>query len=215
MWVLATRSRPKNCARFIQSWSSTTASTPVYLRLDSCDPDLDEIIALPWPDQFNVVVGQRVGLSRSINEMFERYSNEPWYGILADDLVPQTPQWDLELISICGAWNISYPNDGGAKDLPTHPCVGGNLVRAIGWFGFPPCHHYFTDTIWKYLGEHLNNIYRLDHVIVEHMHYSVGKSPRDTVYEQSSQHWKTDKMAYRDWTRSSGPKLVERLRCLM
>ena len=215
MWVFATRSRPENCARFIQSWVTTKATTPVYVRVDSCDPMLDEITTLPWPDQFEIVVGKRVGLSRSINETFECYPNEPWYGILADDLVPRTLQWDLELTKVCGSWNISYPNDGGDRDWPTHPCMGGDLIRAIGWFGFPPCHHYFTDTVWRYLGQELSNITRLDHIIVEHMHYSVGKSLQDTVYKQSNQHYKTDKLAYRNWIRSDGPALVERLQCLI
>jgi hypothetical protein len=213
MWVLATRSRPRSCERFIQAWKTTQATSPVYVRLDDCDPELQSILELPWPDDFVLEIGIRRGLSASMNELFEQYPDELWYGMLADDLLPQTVGWDQALIDACGAWNISYANDLGARDWPTHPCVGGDLVRAIGWFGFPPCRHYFTDTVWKYLGEHLNNIHRLDHVVVEHLHYSVGKSEHDTVYEQSNIHWRHDKQAYAQWCRDQGPELVERLRC--
>lgn len=215
MWVLATRSRPANCQRLIDAWLATQASTPVYVRLDACDPELQALLALPWPNNFEITVAARRGLSASVNEVFERYPDQPWYGILADDLLPQTPQWDLALIESCGAWNISYANDLGERDWPTHPCVGGDLTRAIGWFGFPPCYHYFTDTVWKYLGEQLNNITRLELVIVEHLHYSLGKSIKDQVYEQSNSHWQSDKLAYRNWLRTQGPALIERLRCLL
>jgi hypothetical protein len=215
MWVLATRSRPESCKRFIHAWIATGASTPVYVRLDSCDPELEKLLSLPWPAEFEIKVGDREGLSCSINEVFKQYPDRPWYGILADDLLPHTQGWDQALIDACGSWNISYANDGGDRDWPTHPCVGGELIRAIGWFGFPCCHHYFTDTVWKYLGERLNNITRLDHVIVEHLHYSLGKSQKDQIYEQSNSHWQSDKRAYRDWTRSQGPQLVERLQCLL
>lgn len=214
MWVLATRSRPDSCRRFIQSWLDTSASTPVLVRLDQCDPELDRLTNLDWPQNFELKIGPRLGLSGSINELFELYSNESWYGILADDLLPRTQTWDRALIESCGNWSISYANDLGSRDWPTHPCVGGDLVRAIGWFGFPHCRHYFTDTVWKYLGEQLGNIYRLDHVIVEHLHYSVGKSQHDTVYQESNIYWKSDKQAYKQWCNNHGPALIERLKCL-
>lgn len=210
--MFPTRSRPDNCSRFINAWQTTSASTPVYVRLDDDDPELDAIKNLPWPNEFKIHVGPRVGVSRSINEVFEQHPNEPWYGLLADDLLPQTTAWDQQLIDRAGATDISYPNDCGAHpDLPTHPCIGGDLVRAIGWLGFPPCYHFFTDTVWQYLGLRLNNLYRLDNVVVEHLHYSMDKSSKDQNYIESSSRWKADKRSYRDWVDHSGVLLVERL----
>lgn len=215
MWVLATRSRPDNCRRFIQAWSDTKASTSVLLRFDQCDPALEQLINLDWPQNFQIRIGSRIGLSGSINELFELYPNESWYGMLADDLLPRTMTWDLSLIESCGNWSISYANDLGARDWPTHPCVGGDLVRAIGWFGLPVCHHYFTDTVWKYLGENLNIIHRLDNVVVEHLHYSLGKSAMDQVYQQSNDHYASDKRAFAHWCRQQGPAVIEKLRNML
>lgn len=213
MWVLPTRNRPSSCLRFINAWQATNASTPVYVRLDLDDPDIDALKSLPWPNEFKVTVAPRRGLSKSMNEVFEVYPNEPWYGLLADDLLPHTSGWDQLLVNAAGTSNISYPNDqGNNPDLPTHPCVGGDLVRKIGWFGFPPCGHYFVDTVWQFLGNELNNIHRLDNVLVEHLHYSVGKSELDTNYQESSLKWKHDKRAYRDWCESEGKQLVTALK---
>jgi hypothetical protein len=212
VWVLATRSRPDNCRRFIKSWVTTQASTPVYVRLDDNDPYLDELKKLPWPNEFQIQVGPRHGISRAMNEMYEKFPNEPWYGFLADDLHPVTPKWDCLLVEAAGKFDISYPNDGAKNTaLPTHPCVGGDLVRAIGWFGFPPCYHYFVDTVWQYLGEHLHNIHRLDSVIVEHLHYSFGKSEKDQVYQESGEKISQDKKAYRAWCKLEGKLLIDRL----
>lgn len=212
MWVLPTRSRTENCQRFIEAWHTTNASTPVHVRLDLDDPSLEILKSLPWPKEFTVFVGPRGGLRQAINEIFELYPNEAWYGLLADDLLPQTNKWDQLLIEAAGSNQIAYPNDGGKLlDLPTHPCVGGNLVRSIGWFGFPPCYHFFVDTVWQFLGKQLNNIHRLDNVIVEHLHYSLGKSAMDQTYQESSEKYKNDKRAYRDWCESDGKLLIARL----
>ena len=214
MWVLPTRSRVNNCKRFINAWIETDASTPVYVRIDNCDPHLEELKQLNWPEQFTVVIGPREGMKASLQEMFTKYPNEPWYGFLADDLLPQTKQWDIALVERAGNDSISYPNDLGKKGkrgLPTHPCVGGDLVRAIGWFGFPATHHFYLDTIWQYIGERLNNLYRLDSIIVEHLHYGRNKSELDIIYEQSRDRMKSDTYAYNDWISANGEDLVLQL----
>lgn len=214
MWVLPTRSRVDNCKRFINAWKETNASTTVYLRLDDCDPCINELQNLNWPEQFIVVVGPREGMKASLQEMFNKYPNESWYGFLADDLLPQTNQWDIALVERAGNDSISYPNDLGKKGkrgLPTHACVGGNLVRAIGWFGFPSTQHFYVDTIWQYIGERLDNIYRLDNIIVEHLHYSRNKSELDIIYEQSREKMQADTYAYNDWIRANGENLILQL----
>lgn len=212
MWILPTRGRPASLIRFMEAWEKTGASTPVMVRFDDDDTELQKYIEIKLPLNFIRIIGPRIGLSRSINQVFEIYPDEPWYGLLADDLLPQTPEWDKLLVETADTFNISYPNDMGKfPELPTHPCVGGDLVRAIGWFGFPPTQHYFVDTIWKYLGEQLHNIYRLDAVVVEHLHYSTGKSEMDQNYQESSGKWQHDKRAYKEWCNAHGKQLVEKL----
>lgn len=183
----------------------------MYVRLDNDDPELETIKNLSWPEEFEIHVGPRIGLSRSLNEVFEQYPDQPWYGLLADDLEPSTLHWDQLLVDRAGSWDISYPNDGAPVDSPTHPCIGGKLVRTIGWLGFPPCYHFFTDTIWQYIGGHLNNIYRLDNITVEHLHYSLNKAAKDQIYMESTEKWKQDKRSYRDWIETNGELLIQQL----
>jgi len=213
MWILATRTRVDSCERFIQGWIESRASTPVYVRLDDCDPFLDQLQNLPWPEQFTVHVGPRQGLRAAMEEMFQAHPQESWYGILADDLVPQTPAWDQLLVQRAGRGCISYPNDLGRKTkLPTHPCVGGDLVRAQGWFGLPVVRHYCVDSVYRYIGDQLGIKHRLDDVIVEHVHYSEKKSERDGLYRETSRFKDADDTAYTAWLRDQGPQLIQQLR---
>jgi hypothetical protein len=148
-----------------------------------------------------------------MEEMFHAHPKESWYGILADDLVPQTQAWDLRLVERAGRRFISYPNDLGRKSkLPTHPCVGGDLVRAQGWFGLPAVRHYCVDSVYRYIGDELGIKYRLDDVIVEHVHYSEKKTERDGLYRETSRFKDSDDAAYTAWLQQQGPLLIKRLK---
>jgi hypothetical protein len=213
MWIFATRSRPENCQRFIEAWSETKASTPVYVRIDDCDSKLDEIINLKWPTEFNIVIGPREGLREAMQELFLKNPNEPWYGLLADDLVPRTLKWDEKLIAVAGNKNISYPNDlGGKPRLPTHPVVGGDLIRELGWFGFPVVNHLFVDSIYQYIGNQLNNLHRLDDVIVEHVHPFWKKTESDNIYLENRKRSANDREQFLQWIERDGPTVINKLK---
>ena len=213
MWVLATRSRPANCARFINAWKETQASTPVYVRLDQCDPNLEELTSLDWPKEFTINIGPREGCRAAYTEAYNLHGNESWYGMLADDLVPKTPHWDRLLIEQAGTKSISYPNDlGGKPRLPTHPVIAGDLVRAVGWFGFPLVQHLFVDTAWKVIGERLGCLHRMPEVIVEHMHPAWNKADGDLVYKESVQRSAGDREKFNQWVEFTVPNLIERLK---
>jgi len=209
MWILATRSRPENCKRFIDAWITTNASTPVYVRIDNDDPALDELLKLPWPTEFKVVVGPREGLRAAMQELYIQNPNEPWYGLLADDLVPQTKSWDTILVKKAGSDAISYPNDlGGKPRCPTHPVVGGNLVRAIGWFGFPVVQHLYVDAAWQIVGEGLGKLYRLQDVVVEHVHPFWQKAVKDKIYVENKKRAANDKTEFLKWCKDHAPALI-------
>ena len=76
MWILATRTRIESCQRFIQGWIESQASTPVYVRLDECDPFLEALKLLPWPKEFSINVGPRQGLRAAMEEMFYQHPNK-------------------------------------------------------------------------------------------------------------------------------------------
>jgi hypothetical protein len=213
MWIFATRSRPENCKRFIEAWIKTKSSTPVYLRIDIDDPFLEELKQINWPKEFEVVVGPREGLRAALNEGFAKHPDSPWYGLLADDLVPRTEHWDKLLVDRAGLKEISYPNDlGGKPRLPTHPVVGGDLVREVGWFGFPKANHLYLDTAWKVIGEGIGKLHRLEHIVVEHVHPFWDKAPKDLIYSENKKRAINDKEEFLKWSEQEAPAIVSRLK---
>lgn len=212
MWSLPTRGRPQSLQRFINAYNNTNGTSKVYVRLDNDDPSLEEYKKIKLPSTFELIVGERIGLKATMEEMFHKYPNENWYGLAADDLIPKTQHWDQLLVNKAGLRRIAYPNDMG-KDptLPTHPVVGGDLVRAVGWFGHPATYHFYLDNAWKFVGEKLNCITRLDNVIVEHVHYSFKKSPKDQTYLDRKPDMKTDGKAFNAWLTANGENLIESL----
>lgn len=212
MWVFATRGRVNNCQRFIQAWNQTGASSKVYVRLDDDDPDLSCIQELPWPDTFEMHVGPRARIGPAMQEMFQRYPNEPWYGILADDIIPKTWHWDRRLIEAAGTNSVSCANEVHEKSIRIcHPCVGGDLVRLVGCFAIPTVQHFGTDTLWECIHHccDLNN--KLQDVILEHAHYNFGQSEFDKTYQESQAVRRNDKMAYKAWMNQNFDAVLNKL----
>lgn len=212
MWIFATRNRLQNCERFIRAWNETQASSDVYVRIDQDDPSLDQLQRLPWPSTFQVQVGPRVRMGQAMQEMFTRYPNEPWYGILADDVVPKTLHWDQLLIEAAGTNKISCANEVHEKAIRIcHPCVGGDLVRLVGCFAIPTVRHFGTDTLWESIHHccDLNN--KLVHVVLEHVHFNFGQSDFDQTYAESQAIRREDKIAYKTWMNENFDQILEKL----
>lgn len=216
MWSLPTRGRPSNLKRFVDAYQKTQSTTKIFLRLDEDDDKLEEYLKIKLPETFIVRIGPREGLTAAMNQMFREYPTENFYGLGADDIVPHTLEWDRKLFEICGTKKISYPNDLGKKSkrsLPSHPCCGGDLVRAVGWFANPTSRHYYIDNTWKFVGENLNCIYRAENIIVEHVHYSRKKTDHDVVYQENEKNYfNNDQNIFVDWCETEGKSLIKKLK---
>jgi len=200
MWIFATRNRVENCKRFINLWIKTKANSPVYLRLDECDPTLEEMKSLPWPKEFLMNIGPRVRLAGSMNEMFVKFPNESFYGLLADDLIPETDFWDKRLIDAAGSSNISCANEVYEKRKRIcHPCIGGELVRHIGFFAIPGLLHFYTDTLWEDLHWEFDKYNRQDNVILAHAHFRFEQAKQDQTYIESQSIIDLDRAVYTEW----------------
>lgn len=212
MWALATRSRPNNCRRFIQAWIETEASSPVYVRMDECDPHLQELLSLPWPKEFLINVGPRGRLGVCTQEMLAKYPNEPWYGMLGDDVIPKTKHWDQLLIQRAGSHDIAAGNDVHEKSVRIiHPCVGGDLVRLVGFFAVPGCEHVCIDTFWEQLHHYFGRNNQMRDVILEHAHFFFNQAQEDYVYTEAQAFKQHDKRAFRDWKEQNWESLIKKI----
>lgn len=212
MYILCSRGRPAGVARFIRAYRATCARLPVLLRLDWDDPRLVEYDATV-PESWLTEIGPRKPVAQIYNDIFERYPAERFYGLLADDLLPQTRFWDHALMVGAGRFGVAYGDDKlqGAA-LATHPVIAGDLVRAVGWLAPPSIQWLYVDTVWTTLGHALGTLQYLPNVITEHLHYSTGKSDYDQTYQDHARYGSEDARAFRAWKSLEAGALVDRLK---
>jgi hypothetical protein len=197
MWILPTRSRPHNLLRIINAWHETGASTPVELCMDSDDPCLPQIEAISLPPGWKIVIGRRGPLSTIYNAAYERNLDAPFFGFIADDVVPITNGWDIKLIKAAGSDGMSVPSGGETTGGCPHFVLGGNLVRSMGWLALPGLDRIYIDTVWGDVAKDRGVYREVNDVKLEHHHFSNGKALMDSTYRKN--HKAQDKLIYNNW----------------
>ena len=202
MWILPSRSRPQNLQRLFDAWVKTGASTPVVLCLDVDDPCWPQYEVMDMPAGWNVVLETRDGLARAYNEAFKRHPHEPWYGFIADDVVPLTNSWDAVLIDAAGKDGMAVPSGGHDPLGAPHFVLGGDLVRSVGWLSLPGLDRLYIDTVWQTIAESRGVLKRVPEVILEHRHFSNHKALIDKTYLKH--HKQRDKFIFDQWRKEHG-----------
>ncbi len=117
--------------------------------------------------------------------IFEKYPNESYYGMVADDVLPETSGWDVIMAELCQPDKIVWGCDDLQNErLPVHPFIGGDLVRKLGWWSCPGLKHWFVDNVWKHLADELACGVYLPQVKMTHLHHIRGRSPIDRTYRE-------------------------------
>ena len=197
MWVLPSRGRPHNLRRLIAAYITTKATTPVWLRLDQDDLTLEQSLSLSLPRSWVREIGPRLPLSVIYAEAYQQTPERPWWGFIADDVVPETPGWDVRLIEIAGSDGMAVPTGGHDQEGTPHFVLGGRLVREIGWLALPGLDRLYIDTVWGDIAKSRGLLRRVPDVVLRHAHFSNRQALKDETYKK---HNKTrDKSIYDSW----------------
>lgn len=90
-------------------------------------------------------------ITKIFNEVFEKNPDYDFYFMANDDIIFNTPLWDLTLAN---KGKISWAMDGIQNyHLPCFPMIDGDIVRALGWLQMPNLEKYCGDTIWGFMGK--------------------------------------------------------------
>ena len=199
MWIIPSRSRPQNIQRLVKAFNQTLATSPALLWLDNDDPFFIEYMAIDYPPMWQVVSGlRRDGLAEMYNDIFKANPDLDWYGFLADDVVPETMGWDIAMIRAAGRSGVAYADDGiNGEALGTHPVIGGDLVRSVGWLALPGLKRLYIDTVWNEIGRTQGCIQYLPDVKLTHHHFSNRMALRDAIYRKPNK--KEDAAIFEDW----------------
>jgi hypothetical protein len=131
-------------------------------------------------------------------------AEHPFIGHFGDDNIPRTVGWDVRVEESLAEHWFCFGDDlysgRPAGSLCCHIFMRSAVVNALGYMG-PPCfRHMYVDPVWMAWGEALG-IEFLDDVVLEHMHYSVGKSEMDASYQASLATTDADAAAFNDYCR--------------
>jgi len=144
----------------------------------------------------NYVVGDRIVLSKMWNECYEIAQGNILMHC-GDDIRFRTKGWDDmvreefekvpdRIIQVFGDDGIMH------QSLATHSFIHRNWVEAVGYFVPPYFSSDFNDTWLDFVARKLNRQVYLPNLYTEHMHWLVGKGPKDRNALENLERHKND-----------------------
>ena len=185
MIILPTLRRPHLLKQFIQAYHKTEATLPICVVLDANDARNYDSVVLPAHWQKTIVpLGTK--LDGIYIHLVQTVPDAPYYAMIGDDVRPESLHWDITMRDACLPDKIVWGWDSIQNEkLPTHPFIGGDLVRRLGWFAAPGMKQYFVDNVWKNLADKLGCGVYLPDVKMRHCHYLNGDRQRDRTDDEA------------------------------
>jgi glycosyltransferase involved in cell wall biosynthesis len=209
---IPTRNRRELCEKTIQSFRETTlGDVDLYLVVDDDDDSYEGIDA-------DVITVPRGTLVTAINDAAMQLADKyPMLFLAADDMIFETPGWDLfmtGMLQALGGTGYIYPDDKRRYDVPEHPLISSDIVKALGWFAEPGFGHFYIDNVWAELGKRLGLIRFCPQAVIEHRHYTLNADvARDETYSVAEDtHGRPDEAEYNEWRASRMQNQVSLLR---
>jgi hypothetical protein len=213
MIILPTYRRRANMDRYLEACRACAVTEPHLLMIDRDD---DSYRGMAVPINFDVTWLEPGSTSSSrLNAAFRAFPNEPYYGVMGDDIVPLTHQWDCTMAEYAGEWTIAYGDDGlQGEGLCTIPFIGGEFVRAWGKLAEEATKHWYSDNVWMDLGRVLGVLKYVPHVKFDHRHWVNKKAPMDDTYRRQPSAM-ADLCAYQKWATTDKRAAIEKIKLAM
>jgi hypothetical protein len=208
MIILPTKNRPLNLKRFIRAYKETESTLPIWVIFDAADAYRYNDVETPdhWK---RVSAPAGTSLGGIFDLIFKKYPNEDYYAMVADDVVPETAEWDIIMAAHCQPDKIVWARDDLQNEkLPVHPFIGGDLVRQLGWWAAPGLKHWFVDNVWKNIADSLQCGVYLDEVKLTHLHYTNGRAQMDRTYREQPDHG-VDERTYIKFMKDKFPDIIK------
>lgn len=191
LMICPSRNRPDRIKEMLDSFDKTKSSgTELIIYISEDDYRLSEYKESLKGRDF--IIGPR----RSISEVYnyiacEKMPNWLYYGLIDDDHIFITPNWDscfIEAIEKAGgfglACGIDRLTDWEKFQHPSGCVIDGRVIRALGYFIYPAIRHIGVDMFLGKLFMELGRLHRLTDVIIEHRHRINNMAQDDSNYQQ-------------------------------
>jgi len=213
MWILPSINRPEQCKAVIDRIRSIGCNSVGVLLVNGGDPTPYYAIDLPegWIFRY---VKTNLGVCGAMNKILRDYPDELWYGLICDDEFIYTENWDEKLIEAAGEWNIAHGNDGWQSHERIHGyvCLGGKLVRSLGWIALPGLWHWFVDDAWELLARECGLRRFLPCIKVEHRHWMAGKNVKDDINWLGESRATSDQKVFLTWVRNGAAQAIQTIK---
>jgi hypothetical protein len=209
--LVPSRGRPGSIGRLVEAMGETCrGDTTLVVGLDNDDPTLHD-----YPLNCEVVIRPPRKLVEWLNLLASpRATKYRYLGHIGDDNVPRTVGWDVRVMESLERNMFCFGDDldpGRVKgSLSIHVFMRSEVVRKLGYMGPPTLRHMYVDPVWFAWGT-ATSIEFLDDVVLEHLHYSLGRSPLDESYQHSTGLIPTDCAAYNTYCRERMNKDILKL----
>lgn len=197
------RDRVEECIKSFQE--TTLGEVDLYLVIDDDDASYD---GMDFSELAGVIQVKHDTLVTAINEAALDLADRGYKALFlgADDLIFQTSGWDLLMMGTLeemGGTGYVYPDDRRRYDVPEHPLISTDIVKALGWFAEPGLAHFYVDNVWAELGKRLSLIRFCPRAVIEHRHWQTADVPRDETYKTAEDaHGGGDAEEYENWRRT-------------
>lgn len=223
--LVPSRGRPERAFGMAASVLDTAeGNVEVWLLIDLDDPEHDGYLRraeerLRYGDALKVTsLVERLRYTGSLNEFapVAMRAGATILGAFGDDVVFRTPGWDRVVEATLAMPGMAYGDDLiHGRNHPSAVFMSSEIAKALGWLALPAVWHTWADDGWKRLGERIPGLLRyMPDVVVEHMHYGVGKSEEDATYREvySSATGDHDYPAFAAWLESGLAEDAARIR---
>lgn len=134
-------------------------------------------------------------ITKIFNDVFNANPKYDFYFMANDDIIFNTPLWDLALAN---KGKISWGMDGIQNHaLPCFPMIDGNIVRALGWLQLPTLNKYSGDIVWGFIGKECGILQHCPEVFIEHS-WNEGQVDRDIHISDMAEFAKWLPWSFRD-----------------
>lgn len=209
-----------NIPRFFKAAAETGMTIPGYLVVDEADyaKNVEVYDALELPDNWSIHLVQGGGCAIATEQAYRALITDDTDAVfwLADDLIPETPQWDVRCIEQLNGWNFVSTNDAAHAPAKANGATvwSGDLIRAIGYFAPPGAVHMYIDDLVEEVGR-ATGCWHCDMSILVRHENAAWSGAKDTTFAKTNAHWPEDDRAFQAWKRDEKHNAVNRVLALM
>lgn len=191
-----------------RSLSDTSENADLLVYCDEDQVDMYEGFC-DWNEEFDgrvqIMFGDRVGLSKSLNRLVERFGHYDVYGHTTDDSIIKSPGWEPHLEaavkSLPGGIGAILPHHDDLQ-YPGYPTVTRKWIDALGWYALPDTIHWGWDSAIRFLGQKTTTRHMGEHEFyIQHL----SAMP---VFEEDLD---SDLRIYENWAATHGESAVQKL----